>query len=76
MNAFELVNSMDDVMASFNKVYPERTGFLMGVMGCLMNHLQFAHPEAYADAEKYIEEAVAALIIREQEKLNDAVTVA
>jgi hypothetical protein len=76
MNAFGLVNSINDTMASFNKPYNERTGFLMGVMGCIMNELKYKNPEAYTAAEKYIEEAVAALIIREQEKLNDAVTAA
>ena len=71
MNAFQLVNSINDEMAAYNKAYPERTGFLLGVLGCVMNHLKFAHPEAYADAEKYIEEAKAGFVARE-EKLNVA----
>jgi hypothetical protein len=76
MSAFELVNSMDDVMTSFKKPYNERTGFLLATMGIMLNELKYHKPEAYAMAEKYIEEAVAALIIREQEKLNDATTAA
>ena len=76
MNAFELVNSIDEVMVSFNKPYNERTGFLLATMGIMLNELKYHKPEAYAVAEKYIEEAVAGLIIREQGKLNDAVTAA
>jgi hypothetical protein len=76
MNGFELVNSIDEVMVSLNKPYHERTGFLMGLMGIMMNEMKHHNPEAYAMAEKYIEQAVAGLIIREQGKLNDAVTAA
>ena len=76
MSAFELVNSMDDVMTSFKKPYNERTGFLLATMGIVLNELKHHNPEAYAMAEKNIEQAVAGLIIREQGKLNDAVTAA
>lgn len=37
-----------------------------------MNHLQFAYPEAYAEAEEYIEKVKAGMVEREQEKLNVA----
>lgn len=73
MSAFDLVNSIDDVMVSFNKPYNERTGFLIALMGIALTELKYGHPKAYAATEKYIEQAVAALIVREQQKLERGV---
>lgn len=72
MNAFQLVNSINDEMDAYNKAYAERTGLLLAALGCIMNRLQFAYPEAYAEAEEYIEKVKAGMVEREQEKLNVA----